>query len=181
MAEAPFQKVWQVGEAVTAADLNANIRDGYNFALKTKPAARVSNTAGQVINSATWTVAQAGTTEAFDITDNTRSTADRMDIVVPGLYLCTANVAFEGDSATGGRAVRLTKNGTAINGIAACAAAPINEITALGITRLIYLAKGDILRVECYQDSGAGCGINVLNGEINALQVAYITSATAIR
>lgn len=181
MPEAPFQKVWQVGEAVTAADLNANIRDGYNFALKNKPIARATNTTGQVITTGLpWQVILIRT-QQVDVTDNTFSTNDRMDIVVPGLYLCTANVAFEGDSASGGRAVRFTRNGTALNGIAACAAAPAGMVTALGLTRLIYLAKGDILRAECYQDSGADCGINVLNGEVNAMQVAYITSATAIR
>lgn len=184
MPEAPYQKTWKVGDPVLSADLNNSIRDGYNFALKTKPAARAYNTAGQVINSGLpWQVAFFSTEASggFDITDNTRSVADRMDIVVPGLYLCTANVAFEGDSGAGGRAVRFAKNGTALNGIAACAAAPAGMITALGLTRLIYFAKGDILRMECYQDSGAGCGINVINGEVSAMQVAYITSATAIR
>ena len=180
MPEAPFQKVWQVGEAVTAADLNANIRDGYNFALKTKPAARAYNTVGQTITNATWTNL-IFSTEVFDITDNTRSNVDRMDIVVPGLYLCTANVSFQGDSANGGRALRFTVNGTAFNGIAACAAAPAGQNTALGLTRLIYLAKGDILRMQGYQDSGGNVGIQLSFGEINALQVAYITSATAIR
>lgn len=181
MPEAPFQKVWQVGEAATAADLNNSIRDGYNFVLKTKPAARASNTAGQTITTGLPWQVLFFSTEAFDITDNTRSSNDRMDIVVPGLYLCTANVAFQGDSANGGRAVRFTKNGTALNGIAACAASPAGSVTALGITRLIYLAKGDILRMEGYQDSGGNVGINIANGEVNAMQVAYISSATALR
>ena len=180
MPEAPFQKVFAVGEVPLAADLNANIRDGFNFALKTKPAARASNTVGQTITTGSWQVL-IFSTEAFDITDNTRSSNDRMDIVVPGLYLCTANVAFQGDSANGGRAVRFTKGGTALNGIAACAAAPAGSVTALGITRLIYLAKGDILRMEGYQDSGGNVGINIANGEVCALQVAYISSATSIR
>lgn len=181
MAEAHFQKVWQVGEAVTAVDLNFNIRDGYNFALKDKPIVRATNTTGQVITTGLpWQVILIRT-QQFDVTDNTFSTNDRLDIVVPGLYLCTANVSFEGDSAAGGRALRFTKNGTALNGIAACAAAPAGLNTALGLTRLIYLAKGDILRAECYQDSGGDCGINVAFGEVNALQALYISSATSIR
>lgn len=180
MAEAPYQRVWQVGEAVTAANLNANIRDGYNFALRTKPIVRVNNTVGQVINNATWTVAQVRT-QVFDVTDNTFSVNDRLDIVVPGLYLVTGTVSFEGDSASGGRAIRFTKDGTPLNGIAACAAAPLNENTALNLSRLHYLVKGNVLRLECYQDSGAGCGIQVSFGEINSLQALYISSDTAIR
>lgn len=184
MPEAPFQKTWKVGDPVIAADLNLYIRDGYNYPLKTRPAARAAATAGAtVVGNATWTdIAFALTDEAFDITDNTFSIANRFDCVVPGLYLVTGGVSWT-NNATGGRAMRFTINGNAQVGIKSCQAvnAATNMPTALTMTRLLYMAKSDILRLQGFQNSGGNLNTNTINGEISALQVMFVTSATGIR
>lgn len=183
MPEAKFQKTWKVGDPVIAADLNAYIRDGYNYPLKDRPAARAIGLASTTVTTGLpWnTVNFALVDEQFDITDNTFSVANRFDCVVPGLYLVTGSVSLLNNT-TGGRAIRFSINGTGQIGIKSCQATPAGGIpTALTLTRLLYLAKADILRLEAFQNSGVSINTNTANGEIPSLQVLFMTSGTGIR
>ncbi len=185
MPEAPFQKTWKVGDPVLAADLNTNIRDGYLYQLQNRPAARAVATPTTGVTTAvtgTWTVINfALADQTFDIVDNTFSIANRFDCVVPGLYLVTGCVSWA-NNATGGRAIRFTINGTAQIGIKSCQATPAGGIpTALTMTRLLYMTKADILRMEGFQTSGGNLNTNTANGECSSLQVLFVTSGTGIR
>lgn len=186
MPEAPFQKTWKVGDPVLAADLNTNIRDGYLYQLQNRPAARAAATAATTAVTGTWTVINFALAEqTFDIVDNTFSIANRFDVVVPGLYLVTGCVSWA-NNGTGGRAIRFTVTTGATTytqiGIKSCQATPAGGIpTALTMTRLLYLAKADILRMEGFQTSGGNLNTNTANGEISSLQVLFMSSATGIR
>lgn len=190
MPEAHFQKTWKVGDPVLAVDLNYNIRDGYLFQLQDRPAARAVATPTTGVTTAvtgTWTVINfAIADQVFDITDNTFSIANRFDCVVPGLYLVTGSVSWV-NNVTGGRAMRFTiapSGGAAVAqiGIKSCQAVATGGIpTILSMTRLLYLTRGDILRVEGFQTSGVNLNTNTANGECSALQVLFMSSATGIR
>lgn len=189
MPEAPFQKTWKVGDPVLAVDLNNNIRDGYLYQLQNRPAARTvatPTTGATTAATGTWTVINfALADQTFDIVDNTFSIANRIDIVVPGLYLVTGCVSWS-NNATGGRAMRFTVTTGATTytqiGIKSCQATPAGGIpTALTMTRLLYLAKSDILRLEGFQTSGGNLNTNTANGECSSLQVLFMSSATGIR
>lgn len=186
MAEAPFQKTWKVGDPVLAADLNSNIRNGYLYQLQNKPYARGHSNADTVVGTGAWTPINFQLQD-FDGADNTFSVSNRMDIVVPGLYLVTGGVVWN-TNATGGRAMRFTitpaSGGAAVPqiGIKSCQAAETSGgmPTALTMTRLLYFAVGDVLRIEGFQTSGVN--LNTKSGdESSALQVLFMSSATGIR
>lgn len=180
MAEAPFQKLWEVGEVVTAADLNSNIRDGFNYPLKDKPQARSYDTVGQSVPNVTWTniIFQLGN-EQYDSGNQTFTNHDQFDITVPGLYLVTGNVSFASNS-TGGRAIRFTRNGNVLNGIAACAANNGDD-TSVILTRMIYFARGDILRMQGYQDSTVSINTQISFDQMSSIQAVWLSSDTFIR
>jgi hypothetical protein len=110
LATIPTLKTWNAGETVTAATLNANVRDAGNF-YKAVPAAYAYMTAAaSVASGASWTVI-ALDTENYD-NDNmyTTSTPGRLTVVTPGLYFIEGQMRYANDPNGTYRAGRIQMN-----------------------------------------------------------------------
>jgi len=93
MATVPSPKTWTVGELLTAAKMNQEVRDPLNFLLSTKPICILKRTATQ---SVSYGAAVQYDTEIVD-RDNGHSTSSnshRYNVGTAGLYNMTAYVQF---------------------------------------------------------------------------------------
>lgn len=87
-------------------------------------------------------------------------TPTRLTIKHDGVYLITANIAFLA-SATGGRAVKIRKNGLVSNmGFSGCGSAGATQFTGVTHSVLRRLVATDILEVIAWQQSGGPLSID---------------------
>lgn len=159
MATVPTFTTWVDEQVVTAADLNAQLRDAGNFVLD-PPRCTVYHSADRTLTTATWTLAIFDS-EAQD-TDTMHSTAtnnSRLVATTAGRYFVTALVYFAGN-ATGGRGINFTKNGagtrtslsTNVSDGFASGVANTNQLVSVAFE--VNMAAGDYLEMFLYQSSG---------------------------
>jgi hypothetical protein len=111
LATVPTLKTWNAGETVTAAALNANMRDPGNFYKGVPAAFAYMNGAVNVANGAAWTVVPFET-EFYDNDGMfTTGTPGRLTIATPGLYFVEGQVRYASNSGTTWRAGRIQMNG----------------------------------------------------------------------
>lgn len=123
----------------------------------------------------TWQVVGAGTGIAWDTenvdTANLHSTTvnpTRVTIPVAGLYLLTANIAFN-SNATGARAVAFKKNGvgTGPNIEGRSISTPQGSVeTTPSTSAVVKLAVNDFIEVVGYQSSGGNLAYTVILAEM---------------
>jgi hypothetical protein len=173
-------KTWVAGSALTAAELNEQIRDNeqwikdllalYGMTSATLARSVQGAIAGvstlratdQTITDSTWTPILF-TSEDFDSANgagagmhNNATNPERL--IVPsglaGYYQVAANIVWDTNT-TGRRALRILLNGTtniAVTRVSAVTGGTTG--TGIYIGRLVSLAAGDYVQVDAYQDSG---------------------------
>jgi hypothetical protein len=113
LATIPTLKTWNAGETVTAATLNANMRDPGNF-YKAVPAAYAYMTAAAAITTAaTWQVVALDTENYDNDGMYTTGTPGRITIVTPGLYFIEGQVRYANVSSGTYRAARIQMHASA--------------------------------------------------------------------
>jgi hypothetical protein len=149
---APVEASRVVGDGLTAAYMNSNVRDAVNF-LATPPIARMRASGTQSIGNTTWTAINFDITD-FDtdsghsnVTNNSRYTAQ-----VKGYYRITGTVAY---------AVNFVPIASyAINGSRAAAGSRVGGGTNLSTTStadiedIIHLSVNDYVELMTIQNSG---------------------------
>ena len=153
-------RTWVAGEYVTAAELNANVRDDISF-LGNPPACRVFNSGSQSIAHNTET-ALTFDSERFD-TDTMHSTVsltNRVTINTAGLYLVTGTFQFALNG-TGERRAILKVNATTYIGFGQTAA---NLVVGSGLTiaSVWKFAVADYVELRVQQTSGGALNIDAL-------------------
>lgn len=157
MATVPNPRTWTVGELLTAAKLNTDLRDGLNFLLS-PPLAVLRISANTLIANNTL-VSVSWTTEAIDrdgghdnVTNPIRYTAQ-----TAGWYDIAGSVLFY--TASGGiRSMSLLEpSGVPIAGNTA----PGNGVIVMPVSasKVFFLNVGDYFTMQLYQDSGASLNI----------------------
>ncbi len=175
MVAIPFQRTWGVGEEVTAALLNANIRDGYNFVLKDRPLLRISAGTSTSIPNATWT-AISFNTEHTDTDGMFAPTSTTVTVQTSGMYMITGGIQFNGNN-NGDRGIRFTVNG---NGIAGANAfkSPAGSCGQVN-TRLVMLAQGATIQLQGIHTAGVALGTRTDN-ERSFLEMIWFASIVGL-
>lgn len=153
----PSQRTWSVGDVVTAAMMNANVRDAVNF-LAAPPLFVGYQTAAQSIGANTWTAITLDTTQYdgysghSNTVNNSRYTAQ-----VAGWYFVFGMAALA--AGTGTRYAAIYRNGIAIDPFPASsmgAAPSVNLEYALG---LMDLAVGDYVDLRAYTTAAVSTSV----------------------
>lgn len=177
MATVPALRTWTAGEIVTAAMLNANVRDSINYLLA-PPAAALRQTSAQSLGNAAWTALTFDTEDVDN--DNAHSTSTNTSRYVAqtaGWHRVNGgNVGFAANS-TGRRGTRLAVNGSELNG-GQCVGyiAGANAVVQAIVGRDVFLNVGDYLEVQAFQESGANLNTAVVGGQQPSLTVAWVRS-----
>ncbi|MEU1731385.1 hypothetical protein [Streptosporangium sp. NPDC020145] len=158
----PSPRTWVVGEIVTAAKLNADIRDALNFLLS--PPLWELTHSGIIAPASSTQAVMPFDTEIVD-RDNGHSTSSntsRYTSQTAGYYLVSGAVGFVSNG-TGKRELTILLNGTtetypsSIPGLAA-------GFTGLTTTGRVYLAVGDYVELYVWQNSGGTLNTNTTKG-----------------
>lgn len=167
-------KTWSVAETVTAANVNTHLRDNLNWLANDHP--RVSARRTSVASTAHLTPAYM----AFDASDEFDTGAmhdpasNNTRLTVPsgggGLYIVNATVTWAAN-ATGGRDIRLHKNGSQVTGMIDTRAAKPAGDTVNRLTEHLALVATDYLQLEVLQDSGGN--LNITDARFQACWVAF--------
>ncbi|MHB8511491.1 MAG: hypothetical protein ACYDCC_04870 [Actinomycetota bacterium] len=156
-------RTWTVGEAVSAASLNTDLRDNENY-LNTAKGARAYITAALGVVDSTNTIPDLTTTQ-FDTDGFHSNVTNPSRMTVPtglgGLYTITAQVDWASNS-TGRRVLWILYNGavlaeetkTAING----------TDTLQQVTTITQLAQTDYVQIQLWQNSATT--LNATNGNV---------------
>lgn len=150
----PNPITWVTGVDVTAAQLNANVRDALNFLLNPPLFVGVQTTA-QTINSLTWTGIQLQATVVDPYGAHSTTVNSQCIARVSGWYEMSGIVNFA-VNATGFRVVRIVVNGTAVQGSATDTQANNADYTAIPSFATAYMNAGDYCELQALQSSGGG-------------------------
>lgn len=163
MATVPAPRTWTVGELLTAAKMNTDVRDGLNFLISGKPIAILGRNSSQSIPN------NAGTAVGWDLetvdrdgahstsTNNSRYTAQ-----TAGWYRLQGSVQWTAN-ATGIREIGFVVN----------AAIQLHTITGVGSSvanhsllneGMALLAVNDYIELSVFQSSGGALSINPSGG-----------------
>ncbi|MEV1245079.1 hypothetical protein [Nonomuraea sp. NPDC049750] len=163
MATIPNPRTWGAAEAVTAAKLNTDVRDGYNFLLAT-PRTVMRKSANQSIpngtlTAVTWDLEDVDTDSGHStVTNNSRYTAQ-----TAGWYHISATIGWANGSINGAREVFLWKNGDGSTRQSRADKCPTNgEIFGrswVNISGHINLAVNDWVEIQVWHNSGAAMDV----------------------
>ncbi len=163
MGSYPVLRTWTAGEIVTAAYMNANIRDAGNFFLSV-PVFEGRQTSSQSIPNAT---ATAITLDTEDVdTDNGHSTSTntgRYTAQTAGRFQVSGAISFTAN-ATGRRNAIINVNAATVNAGEVDSMAVTNgqPTIAAARTMTVFLnGTGDFVWLTAYQDSGSALSTNV--------------------
>lgn len=158
MATLPSPRTWTVGELLTAAKLNTDLRDGLNFLLGPPRAWLEKVSSGQTIANLIQTSVLFDA-EMLD-SDNGHSTVtntSRYTAQTAGWFEATVNVTWDsGAPAVGNRSHWTAKNGSASSTgfqlMVAPTPAGIEVISSF--PSMVFLSVGDYVEVRVFQSSG---------------------------
>lgn len=159
----PNPRTWEIGETVTAALMNQEIRDAFSFLLDA-PRVKVSRaSAFSVPNQDATLVPWDQEILKSGITHSTLTNSQRLTVVDPGLYLVVATVTF--DAADGGqRRLDLCFNGDVLTTREFCSEnmdpVPSPVPSTLSAGGQMRGAAGDWFMARVYQSSGASINIS---------------------
>lgn len=165
MATLPSFRTWVAGEIVTAAYLNANVRDAGNFFLSW-PVFEGRQTVAQSIANST-SVAITFDTEDID-TDNGHSTVTNTSRYTPqtaGRFQISGGYTFVAN-ATGVRNADIWKNGSGVNAGSASYPANGSQISRYSTRAMTQTANGstDFFEIAAFQTSGGALNTDVSLG-----------------
>lgn len=122
---------------------------------KREVGARISHSAAQSLVTATPTILSLNTTRrANGVTVG----ADKLTTLEAGWYVISAHVAFAAN-ATGLRAVSLKLGGTTYIGASHAPAISGTSTCNLSVSAVYYLAVGEFIQIEAYQESGGALNV----------------------
>lgn len=157
MATVPSFRTWNVGEVVTAAFMNSNIRDAGNFFVA-EPVFEILQSTGQSLATSSAFIAITFDASVFDpdgghsnVTNNSRYTAK-----TPGWFYLTGAVSFAAN-ATGSRGTQWAKNGSAIlqSGALDFAGTAGTTITKVAKSQIVqFNGSTDYVELQGFQSSG---------------------------
>lgn len=157
----PSPRTFQPNEIETGANFNS-LRDGLLFLLN-PPEAVVYQTTVQTLTTGTPAMVSFDTTSVdtygghSNVTNNSRYTGQ-----VPGWYWVDGTVAFN-NIAGGNRLLQIFKNGSVVPQYAyAGPAGSTNIFTTINCSGLVFLAAGDYLEIQAFQDSGGNIATHTL-------------------
>lgn len=164
----PVPYSWSVGDPITAALLNAQIRDALTFLLNPPLCELIQASTTTTLANSTWTSIafadsgssiQADTYGGFSTGANTRYTAQ-----VAGWYTVCGSISYN-SSAVGARAAAIYKNGSPLLGHSQIATNAAAALTVLATpTRDVFLNVGDYIELKGWQSSGGNL-TTFINGD----------------
>lgn len=170
----PSQATRNVGDGLTAAYMNSNVRDAINFLL-TPPLARVHQATGQSIANSTWT------TVSFDATDwdsdsghSNSVNNSRYTCQVPGYYRVEFVVGFGVNTVP---LASIGKNGTRISGSGNAGGA--NAGAPWGTAKTsdeVHMVVNDYVEGFVFQNSGGAITTSVTGENVPTMRVQWIYS-----
>lgn len=170
----PVQVTWTTGQIVTAAQLNANVRDAINFLLA-PPMAMMRQSVAQSIANRVWSAINLDVEELDR--DNAHSTASftsRYSCNTPGWYHNDSTIGIAAN-ATGMRALHMYVNGGAKPGRATWSAANGSEFsTGVTASGSYYLNTADFAEVYTYQSSGVA--LNTTTDALCAMTLRWVSN-----
>ncbi len=178
MATVPVMRTWVAGELVTAAYMNANIRDAGNF-VRARPMAILRQAAAQSVPNGAWTAILMDTEDLDrDAGHSTSSNTSRYVGKTPGYYMFPYTLPFTA-TATGARGARIRVNG-ADSATTGCGRSTTNGTavdTALCGVGFTYLnGSTDYAELVGYQNSGGALNTAILTEGTPRLQALWISS-----
>lgn len=176
MATVPTFITFVAGSVLTAAQLNATVRDAGNFWLTVKPALEVRQGISQSVPAAVWT------SITMDVEDydndgmhSTSSNTSRATCVTPGRYLFIAGCDFTANT-TGSRGYKLIKNGSASYAKQGQALSNTGTDVAYTTAVVLLLAAADYIEVQAWQNSGGALSTSNGDGQPR-LQAMWLANA----
>jgi hypothetical protein len=173
VATVPSPRTWAVGELLTAAKLNTDLRDGLSFLLS-PPRALLHKTATQTFASSTWTTI-TWDSEQYD-NDSGHSNVtnpSRYTVQTAGWWEFHAEMMFQ-TTAGGDRGGRFLKNATG-NPIGEHMSGSATVINGVTIHAWALMSVGDYIESLGWQNSGATIGVlNTWNLSPNFLFAKWI-------
>lgn len=154
MATVPNPRTWTVGELLTAAKLNTDLRDGLNFLLA-PPRAQLYRTTSQSTTTGVFAALQWDA-ENID-TDGGHSTStnnSRYTAQTSGWYEVTASVLWAADSTAGFRLTNVDVNNSGFPQIYDMSTPMSDNSCVLNPCGKVFLNVGDYVEVKVYQTSG---------------------------
>lgn len=176
MATVPAQRTWATSDVVTAAMMNANVRDAVNFFVSARPLALLRQTSAQAIGTG------AFTSITFDAEDldrdsghSTVSNTSRYTAQTAGWYWVAAMVAMVADTAVI-RAARLAVNGTALSASQITVTGSSSFNAGLEIVRLVSLSVNDYVEVQVFHNKGSNLSTAVTAEAASQMSVMWAGS-----
>lgn len=173
MSTLPVPHQWNVGDEVTATDLNTLVTAA-QWVLTEPPVASAIQTSVQSIPYSAWTTITIDTV-LYDSESGFNLAGDKYTAGTTGWYLVTGTVNLAQGASTSqaySAFIRFIANGSAtICGMGGC------ELIGTGtkspyLQLLVYLSAGDYIQMQAWQNWGEG-------GTTSALSTAVNTSAPA--
>lgn len=154
-------KTWSVGDVLTAADMNAYVRDNTKWLGTDKPAARAYRSTSFSHNSSGNWLSIALDSERADTGStglhSTSSNTERMTVPTGGggWYLATGHISWDSDT-VGDRLVGIEVNGTNGGGtfVAQDRAAGAAVGSRQSVAAVFRLVAGDYFVLSAFQNSG---------------------------
>lgn len=154
MAILPAPRTWTIGELLTAAKLNLDLRDGLNFLLA-PPRVALQKSINQTISNnlftiVLWDVELVDSDSGHSLVSNTgrytAQTAGWFDFVAMGYW--------SSDSSVGTRVVALNRNGSSTGWQANVGLTTTNSCL-VPMSGFIFLNVGDYIEFLVFHDSGS--------------------------
>lgn len=157
MATVPSPRTWTVGELLTAAKMNTDVRDGLNFLLA-PPLAVLTKNATQSFSSGSY-VAVTWPTELVDRDGghSTSSNTSRYTSQTAGYYTLHEWHEWSLDSTSGYRRTGFRVNGSSVTHQEGRPQPSLMNMTHL--SGMVFLAVGDYVEVMADQNSGTSLTI----------------------
>ena len=150
-------KTWAVADVLSAADLNAYVRDNTKWLGTDKPHARVRNSANISHTSSGSYQALTFNSERVDVGAMHDTVTNTSRLTVPsggaGLFLIGGCIEFAAN-ATGLRGVQIRLNGSTIIAIQEAPSVGAGSAHPIAVTTAYQLADGDYLELMGKQSSG---------------------------
>lgn len=154
-------KTWSVGGVLTAADLNAYVRDNTKWVGTDKPHCRVRNSANISHTSTGNYQALTFDSERVDVGPMHDTSSNTGRLTVPagggGFYAIGGQLEFAANS-TGRRGIQIRLNGTTVIAKAEYGNQGAND-HAIGIDTVYQLGAGDYVELMALQASGGNLNI----------------------